>query len=203
MLHLPHISGSSRFLLELHPKEDPGKWDAMSMYKYHIRECHHLHHKHHRLSCELVAKVDHLYFFLVNTHTIDLNKVSMNHITGLEITARHQTMSGHILKCLAEINFTSAIEQTYDWTNNFKHKLMFCKIFPIIKFVKFSTKKSFYSLRSFSTFLYDHVFYSVYSHYLYLMILLLHDWFCLNILFLLIYINNEKSTLCKAHTPKQ
>ena len=36
---------------------------------------------------------------------------------GLEITARHQTMSGHILKCLAEINVTSAIEQTYDWTN--------------------------------------------------------------------------------------
>ena len=43
--------------------------------------------------------------------------------TGLEITARHQTMSGHIY---------SAIEQTYDWTNYFKHKIIFCKIFPIV-----------------------------------------------------------------------
>ena len=59
------------------------------------------------------------------------------HILGLEIMARHQTMSGHILKCLAEINFASAIEQTYDWTNYFKHKIIFCKLFPV---VKFSTK---------------------------------------------------------------
>ena len=74
-------------------------------------------------------------------------------------------MSGHILKCLAEINFTSAIEQTYDWTNYFKHKIIFCKIFPITPL-----------------FISDDP---------------------LNILFLLIYINNEKSTLCKAHLSKQ
>ena len=55
----------------------------------------------------------------------------LNLTAGLEITARHQTMSGHILKCLAEINFTSAIEQTYDWTNYFKHKIIFVKYFPL------------------------------------------------------------------------
>ena len=74
-------------------------------------------------------------------------------------------MSGHILKCLAEINFTSAIEQTYDWTNYSKHKIIFCKIFPIVLALFISDDR-------------------------------------LNILFLLIYINNEKSTLCKAHLSK-
>ena len=75
-------------------------------------------------------------------------------------------MSGHVFKCLAEINFTSAIEQTYDWTNYFKHKIIFCKIFPIVLALFISDDR-------------------------------------LNILFLLIYINNEKSMLCKAHLSKQ
>ena len=65
-----------------------------------------------------------------------------------------------------KINFTSAIEQTYDWTNYFKHKIIFCKIFPIVLALFISDDR-------------------------------------LNILFLLIYINNEKSTLCKAHLSKQ
>ena len=68
--------------------------------------------------------------YITDVKAITSLQICMSGVPGLEITARHQTMSGHILKCLAEINFTSAIEQTYDWTNYFKHEIIFVKYFP-------------------------------------------------------------------------